>query len=152
MVVVVSVVAIAAPVIPAAAQAAGFVQNIGALTLQTPGGLILTMSAWELLIVGTDIHNNNNTTDAAADYGVTYDCWKPVLRDTSIDPSNGKIMKELMEDERIQKVIVKQGQDENRPDIRLVNIWGEEFDIEYVTLSNTGHLAMHAVPIASDSA
>ena len=66
MVVVVSVVAIAAPVVPAAAQAAGFVQNIGALTLQTPGGFLLTMSAWELLIVGTDIHSSNNTTDAAA--------------------------------------------------------------------------------------
>ena len=107
-------------------------------SVKTPSGLSIEASTWDLLILGTEIQNETT---------ITFDCWKPVLRDPSTTPSSGKVLKEIMEDARMKQVVVKEGEDENRPDVRLVNIWGDQFDIEYVVLP-TGHLALHAVPAA----
>ncbi|EFX70773.1 hypothetical protein DAPPUDRAFT_327790 [Daphnia pulex] len=103
----------------------------------TYGGLTITLSALELAILGADTRNETD---------VTHDCWKPILRDTSTNPSNGKTFKQIIEDPRIKEVgwLVNEGQSENLPNIRLVNIRDEQFDIQYLMFP-AGVLAMHAV-------
>ena len=73
----------------------------------------------------------------------TYDCWKPVVHDTSPEPSSGKLLREIMMDPRVKQVI-KTDDDSDYPEIILENIWDEKFKIEYVLLPSD-QLAAHAV-------
>jgi len=71
----------------------------------------------------------------------TWDCWKPVLRDTSTDPSSGRFLKDVAADRRIKTCRIINGAD--LPVMTLTNIWDEHFEIEFLRLP-TGELAAHA--------
>ncbi len=74
--------------------------------------------------------------------GATFDCWKPVVRDGSTEPSRGKLLKEIITDERIKEVTVHESRNNwNLPQLRLVNIWDEKFDINYLVLPSNGLMA-----------
>ena len=77
----------------------------------------------------------------------TFDCWKPVLRDTSIDPSGGKRLKDVIGDSRVKKITVVE-QRHHLPKLTLTNIWDEQFVIEYLTLPNSTDIWAHAVQIS----
>jgi len=57
---------------------------------------------------------------------VTWDCWKAVLHDESVKPSNGILLKNIVQDSRIKDVIIADNQnDSNFPFISLRNKWNE---------------------------
>ena len=77
---------------------------------------------------------------------VTWDCWKPVLHDESVEPSNGILLKDIVLDSRIKDVIIADNQNDSMfPLISLKNKWNEEFRIDYVLLPKSKKLALHAV-------
>jgi len=73
----------------------------------------------------------------------TFDCWKPVVHDTTPEPSSGRFLGEIAMDPRVKQVI-KNDDDSAYPEIILENIWDEKFRIEYVVLPNN-QTAAHAV-------
>jgi len=76
----------------------------------------------------------------------TFDCWKPVLRDTSTEPSSGKLLQEVIGDWRVKKITVVE-QRNKLPQLTLTNIWDDHFAIEYLTLPYSTDIWAHAVPI-----
>lgn len=119
----------------AAVAASSTTAGAVAVTTTTAAGTVTTVAITTtgLAILGAD------------ETGTTFDCWKPVLHDTSAEPSNGKILKDVINDPRISRVILQDDQDdEHLPNISLVNIWGERFDIEYIILPS-GQLCAHAL-------
>jgi hypothetical protein len=71
-----------------------------------------------------------------------------VVRDDSTQLSSGKLLKEMMTDERIKEVIVDQSRNKfNLPEIRMVNIWDEQFDINYLVLPYNNQLVAHAIRV-----
>ena len=81
----------------------------------------------------------------AADFA-TFDCWKPVLRDTSIYPSSGKLLQDVIGDSRVKKITIVE-QRHQLPKLTLTNIWDDQFAIEYLTLPNSTDIWAHAVQI-----
>ncbi len=81
--------------------------------------------------------------------GFTFDCWKPVVRDDSTQLSSGKLLKDFFEDQRIKEIIVGETDNNkfNLPELRLVNIWDEQFDINYLVLPYNNQLVAHAVRV-----
>ena len=73
----------------------------------------------------------------------TFDCWKPVLRELSLEPSNGKILRDVVSDPRIKDVMMN-NKNNLMLEIILQNMWDEKFLIEFITLPS-GQLAAHAV-------
>ena len=91
------------------------------------------------LILGTEVKTG----------GATFDCWKPILHDTSIEPSEGRLVRDVIQDPRIKEVIV--ANDENSsdlPKITLVNAWGEAFVLSYLVLPSNNQLVAHAELVA----
>jgi hypothetical protein len=91
-------------------------------------------------------HNNSsrsfyNLLAFSTDGSATYDCWKPVLHDTSAVPSQGRLLKEVISDPRIKNVWLVEGN--QLPQIVLENTWGQKFHVEYVQLPS-GAMAAHA--------
>jgi hypothetical protein len=81
--------------------------------------------------------------------GATFDCWKPVVRDDSTQLSSGKLLKEILEDQRIKEIIPGESRNSwNLPELSLVNIWDEQFDINYLVLPYNNQLVAHAVRVA----
>eukprot|EP00917_Polyrhabdina_sp_WS-2016_P012067 GHVP01026502.1.p2 GENE.GHVP01026502.1~~GHVP01026502.1.p2 ORF type:complete len:152 (+),score=34.19 GHVP01026502.1:97-552(+) len=70
----------------------------------------------------------------------TWDCWKPVLRNYSGNPSRGILLEELLEDSRIQNWNFQDSR------IHVVNIWDEVFEITAVGFIE-GVQAAHATQI-----
>ena len=60
--------------------------------------------------------------------GTTFDCWKPVLRDTSSEPSAGMLIKNVLADDRVKWFQVLSAESASFH-IRAQNIYGETFDI-----------------------
>lgn len=89
------------------------------------------------LLLGADTSNHTGQ--------ITYDCWKPVLHDDSIEPSKGKLFKDVIEDPRIKQVEL--GTD-NSP-ITLINVWNEKFEISSLTVPWSGQVVLHATKILS---
>jgi hypothetical protein len=80
--------------------------------------------------------------------GATFDCWKPVLRDESMEPSRGKLLREIIKDERVKQIIIRESRNNwNHPQLRLVNIWDEQFDISYLLLPTDNQMVAHAVRV-----
>ncbi len=97
----------------------------------------VALSPLAVLLVGA----NENQEDSS----VTWDCWKPVLRDESVEPSNGILLKDIIQDSRIKDVIIADDQNDSKfPLLYLRNIWDEEFRIDYVYLPKSNKLALHA--------
>jgi hypothetical protein len=79
----------------------------------------------------------------------TFDCWKPVVRDNSVQLSSGKLLKEILEDQRVKEIIVHESRNSwNLPELSLVNIWDEQFDINYLVLPTNNQLVAHAVRVS----
>ena len=74
-----------------------------------------------------------------SDVTYTFDCWKPVLHENSQSPSNGKLLRDVILDPRIKRLVVNRQSSE----IVLENIWDEQFLIEFMFLA-TGQRAAHA--------
>jgi hypothetical protein len=74
----------------------------------------------------------------------TFDCWKPVLHDDSLESSNGRLLRDVVIDSRIKQVTTALSATSSLPEIFLENIWNERFRIEYIMLP-TNQMAAHAV-------
>ena len=86
-------------------------------------------------------------TEQKSDKLYTFDCWKQVVHDESIIPSQGKLLGEIILDERIKNVETEaQGDHDDLPQLILKNIWDERFRIDYVMLPSN-QLTAHAVKI-----
>ena len=103
-------------------------------------GLALDPLGW--LILGTEPNASTHHI------GATFDCWKPVLRDESTEPSSGKLLKVILEDQRVKRIVVHESRNNwNLPQLRLINIWDEQFDIDYLVLLPSNRLVTHAVRV-----
>jgi hypothetical protein len=76
-------------------------------------------------------HDNRN-----GDSGCTWDCWKPVVRDTSTRPSDGVTLRCLAAHPNVRSVSLDQG------GLLAENIFGERFRLTPVSVERT--LAFHA--------
>ncbi|CAG0922800.1 unnamed protein product [Notodromas monacha] len=76
----------------------------------------------------------------------TFDCWKPVLRDTTEEPSKGILLKDLVTDPRISSVEVTQSSNGEIQLIILGNIWGDKFRLEFFHVGDDRKLLAHANP------
>jgi hypothetical protein len=52
------------------------------------------------------ILSNDSLPEPEDNSSITFDCWKQVLHDLSVEPSNGKYLKDVASDSRIKKVFV----------------------------------------------
>lgn len=77
----------------------------------------------------------------------TYDCWKPVIHDTSEELSSGIALRDLVSHQNIANVVITPGISTGLPHIILENIWNEKFEIEYLVIQNTGKCVCHAKPV-----
>ena len=77
---------------------------------------------------------------------LTFDCWKPILRETATELSQGKLLKDVFTDPRVSLVKMACFDEDTPPTILIKNIWNESFQIDFVFLSNT-KIAAHATKI-----
>lgn len=119
----------------------GFLSTIGVTALyqagQSAGTALVAAGPAGWIVLGTA------SKPEIASHEYTYDCWKPVVRDTSSEASCGVLLRDFVFDSRIKHVSVSSKEGASLPTIVLQNIWDEEFKIDYVMLSG-GHLAAHA--------
>ena len=87
-----------------------------------------------MLCVGTSVKASRD--------GVTYDCWKPVLHDTSEEESDGMLLKDLCQHPNVINCTVEVGT--ILPHIVIENMWFEKFEIEYLVISGSDRLLCHA--------
>ena len=138
--------AIAGTIASKTAASAGIGALIGGITAAgmgsvVAGGLamttgVLASSQLGLLTVGT-----SHTTGNEGGH-ISQDCWKPVIRDTSRDPSKGMILKELLCHPNVSSVeVTNEG---SLLQIVIENVWKEKFEIEYVMVLNDDKLYCHA--------
>jgi hypothetical protein len=106
---------------------------------------------WTILGAIEDVINDASN-DASS--GFTFDCWKPVVHDETTEPSQGKFLRDIMEDSRMKNVVVVDNNVDNDnndgqgllPLIVLENVWNEKFRVDFVMLPSKV-LAAHAVLI-----
>ena len=78
----------------------------------------------------------------------TMDCWKPVLHDTTLTPSNGKFLNEIFSHPHVRLVCIEHpGGEGSFPYITIENIWNEIFEITFVMLPNINMIAAHAIRV-----
>ena len=104
------------------------------------GGIASGPVGW--IVLGTTISNDR----PLASQKVTFDCWKPVLHDFSSEPSDGKLISEIIQDPRIKQIVAVEDH-HSLPNLSLINIWDEKFDIQYLTLPWNNQVVAHAVQI-----
>jgi len=119
-----------------------YLYNIGPFSYA--GGVIAGPVGW--ICLGAAAEATGDTD--AADRKYTFDCWKPVVRDESVAPSDGMLIKDVLVHPNIKAVQIAEGPTIAAaalwyPQLMLENIWDEKFQIEYVTLDD-GVLAAHA--------
>lgn len=98
------------------------------------------------LLLGTlDLQTDGQKTN----YVYSFDCWKQVLHDTSDEPSNGRLIKDVAVDHRIAKIELTDEVDEKTGYQKFIlqNIWDERFKIEYVILPTNNLITAHAIRI-----
>jgi hypothetical protein len=90
------------------------------------------------------------TANPSSERKYTFDCWKQVVHDESITPSNGMLIRDVMLHPSIKAVHIVAGPPtayaSDYPELLIENVWDEKFQIQYVTLDN-GSLAAHALRI-----
>jgi hypothetical protein len=88
------------------------------------------------------------TANPSSERNYTFDCWKQVVHDESITPSNGMLIRDVMLHPSIKAVHIVAGPPTTYasvyPELLIENVWDEKFQIQYVTLDN-GSLAAHAL-------
>ncbi|EUC27047.1 hypothetical protein COCCADRAFT_31365 [Bipolaris zeicola 26-R-13] len=82
-------------------------------------------------VVGCKENNNQHGKS-----GYTWDCWKPIIRDTSTVASDGMTLRCLATHPNIQSMSFEQGE------LLVENIFGEHFRLTPVNIE--GSLAFHA--------
>lgn len=105
------------------------------------GALAVTVSTGGLglLAVGASVNQEDDE--------ISYDCWKPVVHDTSPERSNGMLLKDMVCHPNVANVTMTTGIYDSLPSILIENIWNETFEIEYVFIHNSGKIACHAKPL-----
>ena len=69
------------------------------------------------------------------------------MHDETSQPSQGRLLRDVIDDPRLRNVIVDTiGDGQSLPEIVLENVWNEKFRIEFVMLPSN-LLAAHAVLI-----
>lgn len=99
------------------------------------------------LLLGT---LDQQTDGQKTNYVYSFDCWKQVLHDTSDEPSNGRLIKDVAADHRIVKIellIDEVDEKTGYPKFILQNIWDERFKIEYVILPTNNLITAHAIKL-----
>ncbi|KAK6997881.1 prediced GPI-anchored protein 23 [Biomphalaria glabrata] len=96
-------------------------------------------SAIGWLVLGADVNSSPTAT-------CTFDCWKPVVHEYSVEPSEGKLLRDVVMDPRIKQVTMVPTLNSSCPQIFITNVWNEKFRVDYVTLPNK-LTAAHAVLI-----
>ncbi len=91
------------------------------------------------IVVGANFSENIKTNSE-----IEWDCWKPVLHDQSVDPSQGILLKDLVQDKRIKNVFFNSGDSNECGHLVLTNIWEENFRVDFVKLPSIGNIAAHA--------
>ncbi|XP_060582009.1 Golgi-associated RAB2B interactor protein 3-like [Ruditapes philippinarum] len=92
-----------------------------------------------LLAVGASVNQEDDE--------ISYDCWKPVVHDTSPERSNGMLLKDMVCHPNVANVTMTTGICDSLPSILIENIWNEKFEIEYVVIHDSGKIACHAKPL-----
>eukprot|EP00928_Gymnodinium_smaydae_P026051 TRINITY_DN2055_c0_g4_i2.p1 TRINITY_DN2055_c0_g4~~TRINITY_DN2055_c0_g4_i2.p1 ORF type:complete len:207 (+),score=1.63 TRINITY_DN2055_c0_g4_i2:68-622(+) len=82
-----------------------------------------------LMVIGADVREDT----------VTWDCWKPILRETSSAPSRGRLVADILHDPAVRDVRI-----ENHS-VLVRNRWNESWRIDPVLLP-WGQVAAHASP------
>lgn len=72
----------------------------------------------------------------------TYDCWKPILRETDPTPSKGRLLMDVLQDPRVKTVEVYNDEPEAFS-MAIENIWGERFHVGPVLMPD-GSIIGHA--------
>ncbi|CAG2001629.1 unnamed protein product [Fusarium graminearum] len=143
------------PTVGAAAAAEGAAVGTGAATVLALGegacvaagtlaggsgsaGIALATAAGPLgwAIVGCSKNNCHNS-----DSSYTWDCWKPVVQDTSTQPSHGMALRDLVTHRNVQSMSLDQ------EGLFVENIFGERFRLTPVSVEGT--LAFHASIVVS---
>ncbi len=75
----------------------------------------------------------------------TFDCWKPVLHDVSVEPSRGILLQNVVNDPRVKEVTATMGNEAALPQLFLTNIWGEKFVVQFVHVF--GEMYAHAAKV-----
>ena len=89
-----------------------------------------------LVVLGADTGSSGS--------GITYDCWKPVIHDESTEPSNGMLLKDVMDHPNVANISVTPGVHDALPNIVLENIWEEKFEIQYFVIRENNRIVCHA--------
>lgn len=103
----------------------------GVAVAVTPVGAAILLGA--LLVVGAEPINGSTSS-------LTWDCWKPILQETSLAPSQGRRLADILSDRRVELV------HKNDTAVLVKNIWDELFEITPVVLPS-GQVAAHAAKI-----
>ncbi|KAH8725690.1 hypothetical protein GQ44DRAFT_213306 [Phaeosphaeriaceae sp. PMI808] len=91
--------------------------------------------------IGWAVVGCNKNDDLNGDSGYTWDCWKPVVRDTSTRPSCGITLRCLAAHSNVRSILFDQG------GLLVGNIYGERFRLTPVSVE--GMLAFHASILSS---
>lgn len=114
----------------------------------TPAGVSITLGAFSSpvnwLVLGAERSEEADSTG-----GVTWDCWKAVVHDTSTTPSRGLPLRTLPDHPSVRtfKAVTPTANDPVNLIARVENVWGEVFDI--TTLNVGGTIAAHATSVMS---
>ena len=116
----------------------GAISNMGTTLLTS----VVTLGAISGPIGGVVLGTAQSQTSAT----YTFDCWKAVVHDESSEPSNGRLLRDVIMDPCIKQVTTTQIGESILPELILQNIWNEQFRIKY-TLLPSNELSAHAVKI-----
>jgi len=101
---------------------------VAAEMLEGPAGLV---------VLGTD---EGETSE------LTYDCWKAVVRDTSPEPSRGRLLRDVARSPMIKEVMLLPDSQTQMPQLFFHNVWDECFRVNFAILLS-GELVAHAVRV-----
>ncbi|KAH0421787.1 hypothetical protein CcaCcLH18_13224 [Colletotrichum camelliae] len=141
---------VAPPAVGAAAgtAVAATVAGAGAIQGASVGATVLAMGEGALYAVGLTagpvgclVVGCNTNEDRDGVCGYTWDCWKPVVRDTSEQPSHGMTLRCLAAHPNVRSVLVDQGE------LLVGNVFDECFRLTPVSVE--GSLALHASILSS---
>ncbi len=81
------------------------------------------------------------------DSSYTFDCWKSIVHDDSVEPSKGMLLRNIVTDSRIKDVNIESDCYGNISSLTIENIWNENFNINFFHLMPTMQLVAHATRI-----
>ncbi|KAF3163285.1 hypothetical protein TWF225_001538 [Orbilia oligospora] len=121
------------------AAAGGSSAGIALATLAGPiGCLIVGCEDMDISSVEEEEEGGNNP-------GITWDCWKPIVHDMSVTPSEGMALRTLAVHPNVKFVNMSTSSsllDEDAGRFLVENVFGERFCLGYVNVGGT--LALHA--------